>query len=65
MKFYVLIESCCNHFAGLYTEEEFKNFEWRFEDDKHDHHWRVYELKDGKLDILEFYKNTVSIEENV
>lgn len=49
MKFYVLIETCCMHFEGIYSEEGFKNNKWEYEDEHEGRMWFAYELKDGKI----------------
>ena len=54
MKIYVLIESCCNHFAGVFSEKEYKEFRWEYAEESRDYEWRVYEMRDGELYFLEF-----------
>lgn len=54
MKLYVLIETCCKHFEGVYTQEEFDNIVWNYEEEKDGRDWYVYEIKDGKAISVEY-----------
>lgn len=49
MKLYVLIETCCMHFEGVYTQEEFDSIVWDYEEEKNSRMWDAYEIKDGKI----------------
>ena len=53
MKVYVLIESCCMHFASVFSEQEYQNYKWQDPEEARDYHWQAYEMKDGEFHYLE------------
>lgn len=54
MKIYVLLESCCNHFTGVYSEKEYQDLKWEDAEEANDYIWKVYEIKGEEWYPLEY-----------